>query len=505
MKGAPSQDMLIIPGPMDSVMPRSVGDLTLHLKQDLDQTPFVLLDCHDQSLWSSGRLLIEAGGTLYLLCKDGAVLRQKGRADGHFVRDLPDGPVRAALSDFPALRALTAIGRGLFETHALAALDDLQKTQVRGVVMTLVSDAGQVTIVALQNLRGYDRAYSRVIGALGNGAQKLGDDGVFRTLFPNHVTYRAKPDIAMTTDERAFDAACDIIATYLKVARQNEAGIVADIDTEFLHDYRVSLRRIRSVLSLFKGVFSEAQTATLKRAFSDLMAPTGRLRDLDVYTLDRDNYFSMIPEELHVGARQLFDRFESERSQELARLARNLRSRDYNGRMADLTEMFNGDKGVQPGPNAERGACEFACALIWKRYGKLCKLARSITPETPDEAVHELRILCKKLRYLMEFFAPLFDARSFRVVIRPLKKLQDNLGRFNDCSVQQQALMELVQTQTNTAGRIDARLGLAVGGLVAVLNQRQQAERARVIDNFRHFDGPDVRKMFRTLFHEKEG
>ena len=71
-----------------------------------------------------------------------------------------------------------------------------------------------------------------------------------------------------------------------------------------------------------------------------------------------------------------------------------------------LAALFADLKRLEPGPNADRGAYGYACALIWKRYRKVCKLARSITPDTPDEIVHDLRIDCKKLRYLMEFFRP---------------------------------------------------------------------------------------------------
>jgi len=68
----------------------------------------------------------------------------------------------------------------------------------------------------------------------------------------------------------------------MAIARQNEDGIKADYDTEFLHDYRVSLRKVRSVLSLFKG-----ENIALKQAFSDIMKGTNQLRDLDVYLLDK--------------------------------------------------------------------------------------------------------------------------------------------------------------------------------------------------------------------------
>lgn len=235
------------------------------------------------------------------------------------------------------------------------------------------------------------------------------------------------------------------------------------------------------------------------------MESTGRARDLDVYLLEKDSYFNLIPPNLHEGAVAMFAQFEKERSQALGRLSRLFRTQNYDNQMKKLTELFADPTNLQPGPNADRPAYEYARALIWKRYRKTCKLARGITPNTPDEAMHNLRIDCKKLRYLMEFFAPLFDAKAFKTIIKPLKKLQDNLGLFNDFSVQQEALLSFVKQHTNMQGRADAQLALSVGGLISVLDQRQLAERDRVIASFKHFDSPDIRHLFRSLFHQKEG
>ena len=60
-----------------------------------------------------------------------------------------------------------------------------------------------------------------------------------------------------------------------------------------------------------------------------------------------------------------------------------------------------------------------------------------------DEDLHNLRIDCKKLRYLLEFFTSLFPKTQMKLLIKQLKQLQDNLGDFNDLSVQQARLLEV--------------------------------------------------------------
>ncbi|WP_170412499.1 CHAD domain-containing protein [Ruegeria atlantica] len=468
------------------------------------QARFDILDSHDQSLRASGKALIQIDGTLILLHGPRAET-QYCQGNGKFVKDLPDGPVKAGLMGFPKLRALMTVGAGRVERRAFAILDNLQKTQVRGTMKLMSSEQGQVTVLTVQHMRGYDRAYKAVCEKLTQIEARNGKaEPVFDGLFPDAIIYKAKPEICIGKQEPSIEVARDIIRTYLTVARQNEAGVIADIDTEFLHDYRVSMRRVRSVISLFKGVFSPEQTAAFKGEFSDLMAPTGSMRDLDVYLLEKDNYFNLIPPNLHHGARAMFAQFEKDRAQAFERLSRRFRTQAYDKQMKEVTELFADPSGMQPGPNADRPAYEYACSLIWKRYRKTCKLARSITPDTPDETVHKLRIDCKKLRYLMEFFALLFDRKAFKTIIKPLKRLQDNLGLFNDFSVQQDALLKMIELHSNTHGRTDAQLALSVGGLIAVLDQRQKAERDRVVANFKHFDSPDIRHLFRSLFHQKE-
>ena len=499
--------LFIVLGPFDQDrFSKSVKGLSVKFEALGPDRAFDLLDCHDQSLRASGRLLIETGGVLQLLQEDSMSFTQNCEGLGRFVQDLPDGPVRAALKGFPKLRALMSIGTGNVVAETFAVLDKLQKTQVRGTVLSLSTVEGQVALLNVQPMRGYDRAFEAVCAALREIAgPKTSFQQVFHCLLPKSAPYVAKPEVSLGKKEPSIEVATDVIRTFLAVARQNEAGVIADIDTEFLHDYRVSLRRIRSVLSLFKGVFSSELTAGLKHEFSELMAPTGRLRDLDVYLLEKYMYFNLIPENLHAGAAVMFAQLEQERTRVLTDLSRQFQSESYAKQMDDLAAQFSVVKNLEPGPNAGRGAYEYACALIWKRYRKVCKLARRITLETPDEVVHQLRIDCKKLRYLMEFFAALFDRKDFKTLIKPLKKLQDNLGLFNDYSVQQEALLSFVTGQSNVRGQANAQLSMAVGGLVAVLNQRQAAERARVMSNFRHFDSPDIQHLFRSMYHRKEG
>lgn len=479
----------------------SLGKLKVARSPDGGAVLFDLLDYFDLPLLGSGRVLLESESALVLLTADGRVLRQAAKRAGNFVADLNDGPVKRALKDLSPLRCLLSVGSGEMRQEAVALLDDAQKTQCRARLRILTTTDGGALLVSVQGLRRDDKAadlmYARLQAA---GGQSLNDNTLFARLFPGRVAYRAKPQVDITAGKSAFDTANDIIAAHIPVARANEAGIIADHDTEFLHDYRVALRKIRSVLSLFKGIYETDQTENLKFRFTELMTVTGRLRDLDVYLLEKQTYYELLPGHLHVGLDMLFNRFDAERHAQQGRLATHLRSESYERETGRLERLFARRKKLIRGPKADLSARDYAGALIWKRYNKVCKAAAGIVPETDDTEIHALRIHCKKLRYLTEIFAPAFPEKQVKDLIRPLKRLQDTLGLFNDYAVQQDSLAAILR-QPDT-GHEDGILELAqsIGALIAMLHRRQTEERAKIIDSFAPFDSEETRRAFRTLF-----
>ncbi len=80
--------------------------------------------------------------------------------------------------------------------------------------------------------------------------------------------------------------------------------------------------------------------------------------------------------------------------------------------------------------------------LIRKRYRKLRKCARRLTPESSMEEFHEVRIRAKKLRYALEVVAPTYAKPADRVIAK-LQKLQSTLGTQHDADVLARYLEQL--------------------------------------------------------------
>ncbi|MGE4322663.1 MAG: CHAD domain-containing protein [Sphingobium sp.] len=476
-----------------------VGALTLLVTWEEGRPAFTIRDSFGHGLRCSQRLLLEISDGVELLTASGGRLRQGTSSGERFAAQFADGPVKDALADLSPLRALLPVASGTARLGRLTLLDDEGKTRARAALWELTPGKGNaVVLVRVEGVRGYDKALDDLIDHIRDcGGTSLAAGNLYRMIDPGLLAYRSRPAVEVGRDETAFDAATDLIGGYLPVVRANEDGIISDLDTEFLHDYRVAMRKIRSVLSLFKGVYVPDQTADLKARFSALMAPTGALRDLDVYLLDQQAFFDLVPDSMHEGLASMFALLEARRVQVHAALAAHLRGDAYKAEMKALTKLFRKRNKLLPGPNASRASYDLACELIQKRYRKIGRIAAGLTSKTPDTEVHALRIECKKLRYLLEFFGPVFPKETLLAVLKPLRKLQDSLGLFNDHAVQQARLM----TFSDTLGDAPRKLEIvqSIGALIVVLHQRQAAEREKILSSFAAFNSHRMQRAFRRL------
>jgi CHAD domain-containing protein len=427
-----------------------------------------------------------------LLLADGASVTQASDRIGDFVADFASGPVKDALSDLSHLRCLLPVAQGELSMTRLALTDDLGKTCARAELRLFTSGRAAL-LVSLQGLRGYDRALEALRGLVASqAAQALTD---LCDMLGSGPPYTAKPEVNIRPEHTAFDAATRIVATYLPMVRANEPGIVADHDAEFLHHYRIGLRKIRLILGLFDGIYRDERTHDLRSRFAALMRATGPLRDLDVAILDRAHAYAMLPPTLHPGLDALFAALAKERQSALLQIAAHLQSQAYVAEIKALTRLFDKPRHLTPGKLADIPAAELALRLIRARHQKICKAVARITPETPDADLHLIRLHLKKLRYLMEFFAPIFAPVPFKTIRKAIKSLQDLLGQFNDGSVQQVSLQEVLSRQSAAP----LAMAQSVGALMAVLHGRHGSERAAAVTALEAFTGPQMSATFHAM------
>ena len=129
----------------------------------------------------------------------------------------------------------------------------------------------------------------------------------------------------------------------------------------------------------------------------------------------------------------------------------------------------------------------------------MVKRGRLIGDDAPGEALHDMRIRCKKLRYLLEFFRSLYPREVTEGLVTELKRCQDNLGDFNDYLVQAR-LLEGYAAERAEEGASSVATQLAMGRLLAHLDAGREAERRRFAKRFERFASRENRKTFARLF-----
>jgi CHAD domain-containing protein len=412
--------------------------------------------------------------------------------------ELPPGALHDRLSPVIGLRAATAHARMRVRRRRLRVLDREGKTVARlGIEEPSIALAGRRrarlhTRLTIIGVRGYDKAggqVRRVVeGKLGLEAarESLADEAVLAAGgTPTGISPRS--DVVLEPQQRADHAAAAILTQLTAVLEANLPGTFADVDTEFLHDLRVAVRRTRSVQRELKGVFPQPELARFRAEFRWLQEITGPTRDLDVYLLDFDSFADSLPARKQSDLEALRVLLRERRGRARQQMVRALRSRRTQTLLTDWKQLVVTLPGRSEDdrPDAARPIAELADKRIAKVYEHMVKMGTRIDDQSPPAALHDLRKRGKELRYLLEFFAPLFPAPSVQPMIRSLKSLQDTLGRFQDREIQAEMLCSLGdEIATQESGPVAL---MAMGVLVERLEAEQAAARAEFAQRFAPF------------------
>jgi CHAD domain-containing protein len=413
---------------------------------------------------------------------------------------LADGdPVPPAARAAARGRALLPLARVRVGREAVGLLDELDKTVVR---LELLTPSGLAPRVALTGLRGYERELADVEALLGltRVRQSLRDEAILAAGGrPEGIS--AKVAVELDPAERADAGTARVLGALWGVIAANLEGTIADTDTEFLHDYRVSVRKTRSVLKQLRGVFTPATREHWRAEFRWLQQVTGDTRDLDVHVEDFDALAQLVAETDRAALAPLAVVLSNRRAAARRRMVRELRSarahalgRDWAGFIAGLPDMA-----VEDRPDATRTIDAVASAQIAKVYREMLTLGEAIDDGSPAEAYHDLRKHGKELRYLLELFgAPLHDPDVVKPMVKALRDLQDVLGRHQDREVQAAAVRGLADEVVGLPGGPSALV--AMGALVRALGADEQAARGEFATAFAAFSAKDQRARVKATF-----
>ena len=288
------------------------------------------------------------------------------------------------------------------------------------------------------------------------------------------------------------EALLDVLTRLLARARRDEVGIIKGADAEFLHRYRVSLRKTRALLSLLKGVFPNAQTLEWKEKLAALSRATNALRDLDVYFLSREKFEEFLPKTLRSGLEVFLRNLARTRRKEALKVSSFVKSAKYGADLFRLETQWHEALTLEASATSDFPISGVAGTAIAKCFRRIRKIDSQLHIQAPDETLHAIRIECKKMRYLLECFGRLFPDHEVERLTRRLAKLQNHLGRYNDISIQEAHFLEVAKKNLHNG---DARLNLTLGCLIGGLHHEQASLKKKVLDALKDFCSPKNGKL----------
>jgi CHAD domain-containing protein len=465
------------------------------------------LDTFDWRLHRAGLLLTWSERMLTLSALDGSILSIRVAVDAKpvFAGDLPPA-VRERCAAIIEMRAVLEIVTVSVDEQGFRALNDDDKTVAFAAVLRHRAradgrNAALPTRVDVVGLRGYDRDAVRLAKRL---AAYPCVEPVSTSLMDDALSafgrapgdYTGKFAVDLMREMPSWEAVGAIHGELLAAVRTNEAGTIADIDSEFLHDFRVAVRRARSALKELPGIFAPAMEERLRRELKWLGDVTTPVRDLDVYLLDFEDF--------RIAAGASGDDLEPlramlvrEQRKSQATLAKTLVGARYRRLLATW------ERALTLPPSAAQATASMPIGeLADRRLRKVSRAALrhgdAITADSPAEALHDLRKRFKELRYLLEFFASLYDPRTVTALVKDMKGLQDNLGEFQDTEVQQRAVHGYAD-RLIVEGATPAATIMALGRLTGSLEERSQGARSKFASRFGAFASPANRRRFAEL------
>ena len=300
--------------------------------------------------------------------------------------------------------------------------------------------------------------------------------------------YSSQVDVALTPSMPAGPAVAAVLLRLLDVAEANLDGVIRDIDTEFLHDLRVAVRRTRAALTLAGDALPGDLAARFAPEFRWLGQLTTPTRDLDVHLLGFPRAAAGLVTASAADLEPLHDSLARYRAAEHRLLARGLRSARFARLASDWRAVLGGKTpSGRPGRGrAQAPIAGLAAARIQRAYRRLAKTGSAITAASPEADLHTVRKRGKELRYLLEFFAPLHDPPAHREAVRELKQLQDCLGEIQDGHVQREVIRALAARMMTERAAPAATL-LAMGELAAQLDAAASRARDEFGERFARF------------------
>ncbi|WP_169942191.1 CHAD domain-containing protein [Campylobacter sp. RM15925] len=247
--------------------------------------------------------------------------------------------------------------------------------------------------------------------------------------------------LAFPSSLRSFDAARVMFFQIYKQIRKYRQIYLETKDEEALHQFRVNLRKTRSMLKLLSSVFDKKTADHFNKNFKTIASSTNKKRDIDVF-------LDFLKEE--------------KRTKPLILLAQEVKEAEN----IKITAMLNASKSEEVFKDWEIFLKEQSDFYQGKDYDKpikkvvayalrlqILRLQKSLAllnNECENLHFHNTRIQIKRLRYLLEIFIDMFAIKSLEKCRQRAKEIQEIFGDLQDRDIWLEILKDLEQNSKDS-------------------------------------------------------
>src|ERR687890_2732852 len=268
-------------------------------------------------------------------------------------------------------------------------------------------------------------------------------------------------DLGPTTVKKNLsvgEVAFRVLRRQFAAMRAHEGGTRLGEDPEELHDMRVATRRMRSALKFFEDALPE-EAGHFRDELQFFASVLGEVRDLDIQIEQLRTWVSEADEEDREPLSKTVGALEKRRAAAREDLLEALDSERYERFESSFTEFLR--RGSVACGHADEPSLAVALDLLSQPHRKWRKAAERVNETSHPEEYHDLRKKGKRFRYALEFLAGVYGEKTTGKIVRPLKDLQDGLGRHQDLIVSGDRLKQLA----TESRRLPSRTAFAMGAL----------------------------------------
>ena len=216
-----------------------------------------------------------------------------------------------------------------------------------------------------------------------------------------------------------------LFLSIFKEIKRLKGDYLQDHDEEILHNLRVNLRKVRSLLKFFNGVFDEKVTLFFGENFKILANSTNKKRDLDIF-------LGFLSEQKH--ANELIYFVQKALNLEYENVKSYLGDEENYAFLKEWEIFLNEGEFYRSKlfdvSLSRLGSFKLRTLLVLAQ-----KRLRSLNQDCPNESFHKIRIELKKVRYTYEFLSEIFYFDGLKKYEERLKDMQEIFGALQDYDV----------------------------------------------------------------------